>query len=177
MLVTKDQSSIRIVRNFVAMTDKKMFCAKDISIEAGINLNTARNQLRLLEIAGVIKRLAVRIRTCVYYRRIDADEADNASLIELIKTKSVAQIASEKGCSKEAVYQKIRKTSIPREYRLSANQLAALTMLKDGEVHSSVCYYRTIQQMADKGWTVVYEGLMPKYQITELGKEVLRAQS
>lgn len=154
----------------------KPFTYKTIVAELGIPRSTTVYVIRQLLEAQLIVSIGKRNEGIYRAVILSPEELEKRSILAAKKTKSVAQIASEKGCSKEAVYQKIRKTTIPREYRLSANQLAALTMLKDGEVHSSVCYYRTIQQMADKGWTVVYEGLMPKYQITELGKEVLRAQ-
>lgn len=133
MPVNKDQSSSRIVRNFVAMTDKKMYTAKDIAIEAGINLKTARNQLRLLEKACVVVRINKRIAGRVYYRRIEADEAEKQALAAELSKKTVAQVAAENGCSRESIYQKMRECDTPfkRGFKLTSGEYAVLQRLNE----------------------------------------------
>lgn len=63
-----DQSSRRIVMNYVMMPDKPQFCASDVAAATGVVINTSRNELAILEHKGFIVRANKRINGCVYYR-------------------------------------------------------------------------------------------------------------
>ncbi|MDD3535387.1 MAG: hypothetical protein PHC50_04490 [Candidatus Cloacimonetes bacterium] len=73
-----DQSNTQIVKNYVAMPDKAMFCAKDVAIDTGVKLKTVRNVLPGLQKKGKIKALRQRISGRVYYYIPDEEALKNA---------------------------------------------------------------------------------------------------
>lgn len=63
-----DQANKDIVRNYTAMPDRAMFCAKDVATATGVNLQTVRNVMIKLAQKGEIVRLPKRTSGMVYYR-------------------------------------------------------------------------------------------------------------
>jgi len=168
MLEFKDQSNRRIIRNYVEMAPKYIYCADDLIHTTGICGKTVKNELRLLEKQGIIKRIKGKIEGKIYYRTTTEDERIRKER----EQKSVSEIAKERGCSRETIYKKFRKQESKGKY-LSANQREILELLAGGEIKKEwqIGYYKTLQTLLKKELVGKNE---EGYWITRKGRAILK---
>lgn len=180
MLGLKDQSNRRIVRNYVQMAEKPLFSAKEVIIETGVSDQTVRNVLRLLELDGIVSRLSKRIHGRVYYRLVDAAERCENMIREELKSKSISQMAREKGVSKQYLCKKLSKAGVKSSVvNTSKYQMKVLAALSDGKWHlsSEINNPDTLRALERKEWVMrVKEGRFNSYAITVIGLEVLEGK-
>ncbi|HOD59845.1 MAG TPA: hypothetical protein PKH17_03770 [Candidatus Syntrophosphaera sp.] len=164
----KDLSNRKIIMNYVEMAPKYIYCAIDIVQATGVCSKTVRNELLRLEKKGIIKRSKKKIEKTVYYRTITDDERIKKEREE----KSVAEIAKERGCSRETIYKKFRSQN--KGINLSVNQREVLEILAEGEIKKEwqIGYHKTLQ-------TLLRKELVGKnaegYWITIKGKAIVEA--
>ncbi|MFA7542782.1 MAG: hypothetical protein WCY84_00270 [Candidatus Cloacimonadaceae bacterium] len=69
-----DQSNTQIIKNYVAMPDKPLFCALDIAVATGVKLKTARNTLAVMASKGYLVRVKTKVSGRTYYRQATVEE-------------------------------------------------------------------------------------------------------
>jgi DNA-binding transcriptional regulator GbsR (MarR family) len=176
------RTSLDKVKDYAYMTGRPFTC-KQLVRDLGIGSTMAAEAIKKLCASGDIVLISSK-REGIYKATSDKMKSraraaeKRLTLITAIEERSLAEIAKERGVSRQRMHQVAKKMDIPIPQRYTQRQIEAMKQLLSGQKHGyDLLDAPALIVCAKKGMvSITRDGRFNIYELTEKGREVINAK-